>query len=414
VSVAVAPQVAPRGAVQAARQADPGGAPAGLPGRWRRLRFPVLVGLAVVTAATLAALAVGGSSTGDLDPVSGSRSGSRAVAEILRRQGVAVTRTADPARAAQARGTLVVVRSELLPPGRLGTAAAQAARLVLVEPAQRALDAVAPGVRGVDTAPAATVPPQCAAQDAQAGPARAGGRSYAVRTGVRADVCFPAPGVGAGSLVELDGTGNGGNTTVVVLGQGDVLRNGHLADDANAALALRVLGHDRDLVWLVPDPAQAGDAGPASLRDLLPPWFWPAVVQVVLAVLLGLLWQGRRLGPVVTEPLPVVVRAGETLQGRARLYRRARAVDRAAASLRTAALRRLARRLAVPVNAAPDAVAVRAAQATDREPDDVRRVLLGGAPGDERELVRLADELDALERDVVAAGTAQQRGEDRR
>jgi hypothetical protein len=231
-----------------------------------------------------------------------------------------------------------------------------------------------------------------------------------VRPGVRADVCFREADDGAGSLVQLDGAGNGGNATVVVLGQADVLRNAYLADDANAALALRLLGHDLDLVWLVPDPARTADASPPSLTDLLPPWFDWVVVDLVVAAVLALLWRGRRLGPVVREPLPVVVRAGETLQGRARLYRRARATDRAAATLRTAVLRRLARRLAVPPDAAPDAVAVRVAETTGRDLDDVRRILLGGAPDDEREMVRLAQELDGVERDVTAGGRGEDRG----
>lgn len=379
--------------------------------RLRRLTFPLVVGAVVVAAAAVAAFVATGSS-GDLDPDAASRSGSRAVAQILRRQGVQVTRTSDPARAAQGRGTVVVAHPELLAARTLADATGAAARVVLLEPAQDELDAVVPDVRAGDDAPAQTLPPRCAAADAQAGPARAGGRWYSVPAGVRADVCFRASDdADEGSLVELDGTGDDGNATVVVVGQADVFRNGWLADDANAALALRVLGHDEDLVWLVPDPARTADAAPASLRDLLPPWFGWVLLELVVAVVLVLLWRARRLGPVVAEPLPVVVRAGETMQGRARLYRRARATDRAAATLRTAVLRRLARRLAVPADAPPDAVAVRAAEATGRDAGQVRRVLLGGVPRDERELVRLADELDELERDVAAGG---ERGEDRR
>ena len=56
----------------------------------------------------------------------------------------------------------------------------------------------------------------------------------------------------------------------------------------------------------------------------------------MVAVLLLALWRARRLGPVVTEPLPVVVRAAETVEGRARLYRRGGARDTAAEALRGA------------------------------------------------------------------------------
>ncbi len=52
--------------------------------------------------------------------------------------------------------------------------------------------------------------------------------------------------------------------------------------------------------------------------------------------------------------------------------------------------------------------AVRAAEATGQDPGKVRGVLLGPPPADERTLVRLADELDALVRAVGAPepGTA--------
>jgi hypothetical protein len=294
-----------------------------------------------------------------------------------------------------------VVDPALIARSRLADLTANARRVVLVEPDQSALDPVVPEVHARGGTAGIVEEPACAATDAAAGPARAGGYVYDVRPGVRADVCFPARGVpGAGSLVQLDGPGDRGNATVVVLGQADVLRNAYLADESNAALALRVLGHDRSLTWLVPDPVRLPSAGPASLRDLLPPWVGWAAVQLAIALVLALAWRARRLGPLVREPLPVVVRAGETLHGRARLYRRARAVDRAAATLRTAVLRRLGRRLAVPPDAEPDAVAVRVAQATGRDLGNVRRVLIGAPPGDDRELVALADALDGLERDV--------------
>ncbi len=382
---------------------------AGRGGRRRRLRFPLLVGLAVVGAAALAAIA-GGGSTGDLDPASGSRSGSRAVARILEGRGVRVTRTGDPGAARAEHGTVVIVRPDLLPADQLGEMTGGAARVVLVEPAQPVLDAVAPDVRARGAVAATVTAPGCAAPDTAAGPARAGGPGYAAAAGTRADLCFPHPGARAWSLVELDGAGDDGNATVVVLGQADVLRNQYLADDANAALALRVLGHDRTLTWLVPDPTRLAAAGPESLRDLLPPWVGWVVVQLAVVVTLALLWRGRRLGPLVSEPLPVVVRSGEALLGRARLYRRARAVDRTAATLRTATLRRLAARLAVPPDAAPDAVAVRAAEVTGQDLQGVRHVLLGPPPRDEQELVALADALDAVERGV-SRGAQRDQGE---
>ena len=76
-----------------------------------------------------------------------------------------------------------------------------------------------------------------------------------------------------------------------------------------------------------------------------------AIAALVIAVL-----QGRRLGPVIPEPLPVVIHAAETTEGRARLYRRSRARDRAAAALRDSALGKLHRAHGIARRAEPPAV----------------------------------------------------------
>jgi hypothetical protein len=373
--------------------------------RLRRLRFPLAVAAVVVVVAGLAALVSPGTGGGDLDPDSGSPDGSRAVARILEQQGVTVRRVRDPQDAAGEAGTVVVVHPELLSPSQLRLLAGRTGGLVLVQPDAVVLAELAESVQPAGTAPATVRTPACDLPQAQAGPARAGGQLYTLAAGATGTVCFPdGDRPRTGSLVATGGAGGAG-AAVVVLGQAEVLTNAHLDEDANAALALRLLGTGASLTWLVPDPLQAAPDGEQSLGSLLPPWVRWVALQAVLALLLALLWRARRLGPVVREPLPVAVRSAETLLGRARLYRRARAADRAAATLRTAVLRRLAGRLAVPATAGPEAVAVRVAAATGQDPGKVREVLLGPPPADERALVRLADELDALERAVpLSAG----------
>jgi hypothetical protein len=112
------------------------------------------------------------------------------------------------------------------------------------------------------------------------------------------------------------------------------------------------------------------------------------------------LWRARRLGPVVTEPLPVVVRAAETVEGRARLYRRAGAADHAAFALRQAARDRLVPRLGLPRDAAPDAVVAALVERTGRAGQAVWELLYGPPPRTDADLVRLADALDALEKEI--------------
>ena len=126
---------------------------------------------------------------------------------------------------------------------------------------------------------------------------------------------------------------------------------------------------------------------------------WVAL-QLLLVTGVAIVWRARRLGALVPEPLPVVVRAAETQEGRARLYRQARARGRAAATLRTTTLRRLAARLATGQGATPDQVITLLAEATGRDPAGLGRLLLGPAPESDAALVALADDLDTLEREL--------------
>ncbi len=76
---------------------------------------------------------------------------------------------------------------------------------------------------------------------------------------------------------------------------------------------------------------------------LLPPWWQIAVVQAFLGLVVVGIWRGRRLGPILVEPLPVAVRAAETVEGHGRLYHRLGARDRAAEALRSGTRARLGR-----------------------------------------------------------------------
>ena len=125
---------------------------------------------------------------------------------------------------------------------------------------------------------------------------------------------------------------------------------------------------------------------------LVHPSLWLAA-----AALAGLaLVRGRRLGRLVREPLPVVVRAIETTRARGALYRRSRDTRRAGAILRSATLARLRRRLGLPSHAPADVVAERLAVLTGRSQTAVAAVLTGPLPADEAALGALARDLTAL------------------
>jgi len=125
------------------------------------------------------------------------------------------------------------------------------------------------------------------------------------------------------------------------------------------------------------------------------------VVQLCLVVALLALWKGRRVGPLVAEQMPVVVRASETVEGRGRLYRSRRAGDRAADALRTATLQRMLPRLGLGAESAPPAVVQAVAEHCGMNPQAVAHTLFGPPPATDADLVLLAHELDNIERQVA-------------
>lgn len=369
--------------------------------RLQRLRRPALIVVLLVAVAVVLAVARSGTARGYLDPDAATPTGARALRVLLEEQGVAVTRvrTAAEAAALATDGrTLLVATPWLLTSAQLEQLAAARADVVLVEPTPDLLAAVAPGLQPAEPVAVRPRDPACPLRAAtRAGRAETGGVAFTVPAddGGTAQGCYAQSG--RPTVVVL--TDSDGRRTTAI-GSGAALTNDRLAREGNAALALNLLGTRAELVWYLPTPELASAGEGASLVSLLPSWVWLVAVQLGVVVLLLALWRGRRLGPVVAEPLPVVVRAAETTEGRGRLYRRAGARDRAAAALRAACLDRLRLVVGQGRGTDPAAVVTAVAARTGRPAADVAALLYGAAPADDAALVRLADDLDTLERTV--------------
>jgi hypothetical protein len=106
----------------------------------------------------------------------------------------------------------------------------------------------------------------------------------------------------------------------------------------------------------------------------------------------------------VSERLPVAIRASETVEGRARLYRKSNARDRAGTALRSTTRTRLAPLVGLPVTQAhaPEALlpALSAHLHNHTDGQSLHTLLFGPPPSDDAALIALADRLDALEREV--------------
>lgn len=380
---------------------------------WRRWRGTgAVVILVLLGGLAVALLQMRPQVTGALDPNDTGPDGAHALVALLTGRGQTVLRAgsvpAAAARARSGRATLVVTSPGLLSPGELAALARLHTSLLLVAPTRAALAALAPAVTLAGPAPVRTVPPRCGLPGARlAGAADMGG--LALRTTAPSVWrCYPTPlaaGKGAApprfpSLVHYGTTGR----LITVLGSGSALANQNLGADGNAALAMNLLGGSTRVVWLVPGPPPllaVPAHGGRSLGSLIPAPVYYVAIQLGIVVLLTAAWRMRRLGPLVTEPLPVTVRACETVEGHGRLYRSRRARDRAAAALRGAALGRIAARLGLPHGTPPQVASQDLAGRTGRGADEIEAILFGPAPPDDAALVRLATDLDALEGQVL-------------
>ncbi|MGA5710903.1 DUF4350 domain-containing protein [Streptomyces cellulosae] len=375
---------------------------------WTRSRGVALALVLLVVAAVAIAVVRSDARHGRLDPRSADPSGSRAVAELLADRGVdtrLVTTLDEAADAAGPDTTLLVAVPDLLTPRqqtRLRTATKNSGgRTVLVASGIASVERLAPGVMA-DPANSldSTLEPGCELPAAaRAGSADTGGIRYS-SAHPEADECYRSQRLP--TLLRIPAPSGDGDT--VLLGAPDILLNHRLDEHGNASLALQLLGSRPHLVWYLPTPADAtaGSEDEKSFFDLLPSgWLW-GTLQLFVAAALAALWRARRLGPLVPEKLPVAIRASETVEGRARLYRKADARDRAALALRSATRIRLAPLVGVPGTQAhsPEALLPALSARLDGDGPTLRTLLFGPPPGDDAALIRLADQLDALERQV--------------
>lgn len=366
----------------------------------KRWVFWVIAGVVAMIIA-FGALAVAGSSTMGraYDPENAGPTGTMAVVEVLRQQGVqvVVTHSLVATRAAVATGgdmTLVIDDDGYLDEEQLSAATRLASTVIVFDPDFTAIDTLAPEVAQAGSV-AGTADADCdlgAVERAQR--VTLDGVGYRIIDDEANVVTCLGSADDVYSLVGLDR----GDTTLWFLGALDALTNERIPEEGNAAFGLGLLGeHDR-LVWYIPsiDDLPSGD----TIAELTPDWVNPVMILLALTAIAAAVWRGRRMGPLVVENLPVTVRASETMQGRARLYARSSARLRALDALRVGTIQRLAARCGLASTATVDEVVLAAASLTGRPVPEVRRLLIDAEPGTDRELVDLSDALLILERDV--------------
>ncbi len=381
-----------------------------------------------------------------LDPGSADPTGTMALAQLLRAHGVEVTSTDDPTEAVStpdpADVTIVLAYPERASQRVLDTlvhAAGRGSDVVLLEPDAAVVGALGLPVTVAGRVPSGTPTPRCRLPEAAtAAAATLGGGSGFQVTGPNpagVTACYPVGS--ASTLVVVQAPRAPGQPPsparsgrFVLVGNVAFMTNDRLDEQGNGALAIGLLNRHRTLSWVVAQPGGPDSVARKGLLDLLPDRVLLACLQLGLAVVVLALWRARRLGPPVPEPLPVVVRAAETVEGRGRLYAAAQARDLAVATLRAAERGRLTERLGLPAQARParpgdagqpepdpTALVASVATRTGRSPVEIRSLLYGSGMSQDtptaggtipaegvsdEALVALVDQLDALDRQVTA------------
>ncbi|APX32437.1 hypothetical protein BH708_06550 [Brachybacterium sp. P6-10-X1] len=405
----MSPAAPPRRAVPSATAyASTNGAPPppDAPAAERRRPWLVILVTLAVLAAVLASIARGFYRDGPLEPDAPTAQGSKAVVQVLEDLDVEVDvdrHTADAADVLHDGGTVLVTAPSSLSAEQLTTLADARetgdGRLVLIQPDFVSLSYITPDIApsGTIRVPTDVSPgPDCGdlAHGARTlhvpGEDGLNGSSTLYRTSGQAQGCFRS---GEGSLIAAaDG--------ILVLGSADLLTNEGVAAADNSALALNALGSTGELTWYVPSPSDPMSTSGQTILSYLPSWAGPLALWLLTVAVIALLALGRRFGPVVVEPLPVTVRPQELVLGRARMLQQSGSRDAAAASLRSAAATRLADRLGLRRESALDGLLAALAPHVDHSPEQLR-ALLGPTPvTSDQDLVRLAQDLDRLEKEI--------------
>jgi len=373
--------------------------------RWVTL----LIVIGALLAATMAMTLLnpdGQGNTEDLDPANPGYSGAQGLAHVLSDHGVHVTvvRSQRELLKETIDGTsTVVITHTIALSGRTARAAlahsASAASVVLLDPDPEVTKGMG---LPVDSHLTDLTDVTAACTGAEVGEdfrlAQAGRAYTPTANASSATTCFPDKSDGGGAMVILPAA-ELGRPPVILLGDDNLISNGSILNSDNAAIALHLFGQTSRLIWYVPSLADI-TASESSSRSIAPAWFRPGLALATSAVVFLCLWRGRRLGRLVTEPLPVIVRAVETTESRGRMYRKSRDRTRALAVLQLATRRRLTAYLGLSASSSANNVAAAAAAVSGRRYQDVADLLNSSAAHDDSSLLELANTLTALEKEV--------------
>jgi hypothetical protein len=231
-----------------------------------------------------------------------------------------------------------------------------------------------------------------------------------------------------------------GDAETFVIGATEPFRNDRIDEVGNAALATGLLSAHGRVIWLdvhaketttLPEAERPQFTLPEYRRgnrdrtntgfptiDAFPPMLWAGILLAAGVAVLSAVARGRRLGPPVAEPLPVLVPAAEVVTGRGRLYSRVRARSATLTALRHAAIRTVLaeidpfggparERELITTGSGTDTFAEQVAARTGHSAAQIHTLFFGDPPDDDEALALAVAELDRIV-DAVRRGAPPQ------
>ncbi|WP_124054138.1 DUF4350 domain-containing protein [Arcanobacterium ihumii] len=189
------------------------------------------------------------------------------------------------------------------------------------------------------------------------------------------------------------------NPNISFFGAPQTLSNKYLDKRGNAAFALHILGAKPKLFWLQ-DFTSTEIIENKELAVTMPPWLYTGSIAVLVSGLWLAVFRMRRFGSLVPESMPVIVPAGETQLGRARLYTRGKDYPHAASVLRADAIQRFASRLGLHRYSTRQDVVLAFVAATNQEATSISNILYDRQIRSERDLHRLGEDLNELIKEI--------------
>lgn len=197
-----------------------------------------------------------------------------------------------------------------------------------------------------------------------------------------------------------------GDGTVVGLGDNHLVTNEWIryADNSGLATALLAPSAGTKVTILLGSGATRTvddvGSGDQSLRDLVRPSVWMAMVQLAVAFVVFAAARGVRVGRPVAEPRPVPLAGSEFVRASGSIMRAAQHHERAGWMLRTELHRDLCRRYRIDHASTVDRVAWTAEDRDGIAPDLARRALQTDAV-DDRSLLELAGLVDRIRHHIT-------------